>query len=106
MRRPVPARPDVVLFDLDGTLTDPKVGITLSMQHALAAVGVSVDEPETLIAEWMKHVGTGVPGYVTPKIAVGAVVNRDVEPFTVVGGVPAKPIAKIDPARFRPERLS
>ena len=34
------------------------------------------------------------------------VVNRDVEPFTVVGGVPAKPIAKIDPARFRPERLS
>ncbi|MEM7253813.1 MAG: HAD hydrolase-like protein [Pseudomonadota bacterium] len=30
-----------VLFDLDGTLTDPKVGITRSIQHAL----VSLDQP-------------------------------------------------------------
>ena len=34
------AAPPVVLFDLDGTLTDPKVGITVSMQQALASVGV------------------------------------------------------------------
>jgi ADP-ribose pyrophosphatase YjhB (NUDIX family) len=34
-------------------------------------------EPETLIAEWMKSVGKGVPGYVTPKVAVGAVVGDD-----------------------------
>ncbi|MGH9157529.1 MAG: NUDIX hydrolase N-terminal domain-containing protein [Acidimicrobiales bacterium] len=32
---------------------------------------------EVLVAEWMKAVGTGVPGYVTPKIAVGAVVGND-----------------------------
>ena len=25
-----------ILFDLDGTLTDPKEGITKSVQHALA----------------------------------------------------------------------
>lgn len=30
---------DAVLFDLDGTLTDPALGITASFRHALAAVG-------------------------------------------------------------------
>ena len=34
-------------------------------------------EPETLIDEWMKSVGEGVAGYVTPKVAVGAVVGND-----------------------------
>jgi ADP-ribose pyrophosphatase YjhB (NUDIX family) len=33
--------------------------------------------PEELLAEWMKSVGVGVPGYVTPKVAVGAVVGND-----------------------------
>jgi phosphoglycolate phosphatase len=42
------AAPPVVLFDLDGTLTDPKVGITVSMQHALASVGVTIDDPDEL----------------------------------------------------------
>jgi phosphoglycolate phosphatase len=42
------AAPPVVLFDLDGTLTDPHVGITVSMQHALAAVGVTVEDPDEL----------------------------------------------------------
>ena len=28
-----------ILFDLDGTLTDPKVGITKSVQYALQALG-------------------------------------------------------------------
>lgn len=30
-----------------------------------------------LVVEWMKAVGSGVPGYVTPKVAVGAVVGDD-----------------------------
>lgn len=33
-----------ILFDLDGTLTDPKEGITKSVQYALAAFGI--DEPD------------------------------------------------------------
>ena len=31
---------DLCIFDLDGTLTDPKVGITKSYQYALAAFGI------------------------------------------------------------------
>jgi len=33
-----------ILFDLDGTLTDPREGITRSIQHALAKLGI--DEPD------------------------------------------------------------
>lgn len=33
-----------ILFDLDGTLTDPKEGITKCVQYALASVGI--DEPD------------------------------------------------------------
>ena len=32
---------------------------------------------EAYEAEWLRGVGTGVPGYVTPKVAVGAVVGDD-----------------------------
>lgn len=39
----------VVLFDLDGTLTDPKVGITRGVQVALAAVGITVDDADGLV---------------------------------------------------------
>ena len=38
----------VGLFDLDGTLTDPKVGITRSVQYALSSAGVSVADLDTL----------------------------------------------------------
>src|SRR5438445_7063104 len=34
-------------------------------------------ESEVLVEEWLKQVGEGVPGYVTPKIAIGAVVGND-----------------------------
>ena len=35
-----------VLFDLDGTLTDPKIGITLSIAHALKHFGINADPDE------------------------------------------------------------
>jgi ADP-ribose pyrophosphatase YjhB (NUDIX family) len=34
-------------------------------------------DAEDFVAEWMKGVGKGVPGYITPKVAVGAVVYDD-----------------------------
>jgi len=34
-------------------------------------------DAEHHIAEWMKQVGSGVPGYATPKVAVGAIVGND-----------------------------
>lgn len=37
-----------VLFDLDGTLTDPRVGITRSVAYALKQFGIHVDDPDTL----------------------------------------------------------
>jgi ADP-ribose pyrophosphatase YjhB (NUDIX family) len=40
------------------------------------AAGSAYDE-EDLVQEWMSAVGEGVPGYQTPKVAVGAVVGND-----------------------------
>ena len=34
-------------------------------------------EQDHFIQEWMESVGEGVPGYVTPKVAVGAIVGND-----------------------------
>jgi ADP-ribose pyrophosphatase YjhB (NUDIX family) len=34
-------------------------------------------DPSSLVEEWLGLVGEGVPGYVTPKLAVGAVVGND-----------------------------
>ena len=39
---------DVLLFDLDGTLTDPSVGITNSVMYALRHMGVEPPERRTL----------------------------------------------------------
>jgi len=38
-----------VLFDLDGTLTDPKLGITKSVQYSLRKFDIHVEDPNTLI---------------------------------------------------------
>lgn len=34
-------------------------------------------DQETQVDEWLKGVGKGVPGYVTPKVAIGAVVGNE-----------------------------
>jgi phosphoglycolate phosphatase len=39
-----------LLFDLDGTLTDPKLGITRCIQHALTALGTEPPDADAL--EW------------------------------------------------------
>ena len=39
---------DTILFDLDGTLTDPKVGITKSIQYALAKFGIEENNLDSL----------------------------------------------------------
>jgi len=36
-----------------------------------------VEDTDGLVEEWMGTVGKGVPGYVTPKVAVGAVVGNE-----------------------------
>jgi phosphoglycolate phosphatase len=39
---------EMILFDLDGTLTDPREGITRSIQHALERMGVEPPPQEAL----------------------------------------------------------
>lgn len=39
---------EIILFDLDGTLTDPKPGITKSVQYALEKMGIIEDDLEKL----------------------------------------------------------
>ena len=39
---------DIILFDLDGTLTDPGEGITNSVAYALARYGITVEDKSTL----------------------------------------------------------
>lgn len=38
----------IILFDLDGTLTDPKVGITRSVAYALSTFGITVEDTDSL----------------------------------------------------------
>ncbi|MEK4328659.1 HAD family hydrolase [Paenibacillus sp. FSL R7-0312] len=38
-----------ILFDLDGTLTDPKEGITKCVEYALHKLGIGVEHPDLLI---------------------------------------------------------
>ena len=48
--------------------------------HIAADIRARVQDgpaPAFQVEEWLKSVGEGVPGYVTPKIAIGAVVGND-----------------------------
>ncbi len=42
-----------VLFDLDGTLTDPCIGITDSVAYALARFGITVDDPHRTLTPFI-----------------------------------------------------
>src|SRR5437764_3339025 len=41
-------------------------------------------ESEVLVEEWLKLVGDGVAGYVTPKVAVGAIVGNEKDELLLV----------------------
>ena len=48
--------------------------------HVAADIHSSISdtgESSEKIVEWMKEIGKGVPGYVTPKVAIGAVVGNE-----------------------------
>ena len=48
--------------------------------HVAADIHAKISDAsnsEEKVAEWMSSVGKGVPGYVTPKIAIGAVVGNE-----------------------------
>lgn len=66
----------------------------------------AVPPPHPVIIEddvWICTKVTILPGVRVGRgavIAANAVVNRDVEPFTIVGGVPAKVVGRMDPSRF------
>jgi ADP-ribose pyrophosphatase YjhB (NUDIX family) len=49
----------------------------LKVAADIRAAAGSEFEAGLLVEEWMKLVGSGVAGYVTPKVAVGAVVGND-----------------------------
>jgi ADP-ribose pyrophosphatase YjhB (NUDIX family) len=44
--------------------------------HSATAEGADIEQ-STITYEWMRTVGDGVAGYVTPKVAVGAIVGND-----------------------------
>ena len=49
----------------------------LKVAADMRAAAGSALRPDELVAEWMRAVGQGVGGYVTPKVAVGAVVGNE-----------------------------
>ena len=52
-----------------------RVAADIAVAAATGAEGV--EDADHLVEEWMATVGQGVPGYVTPKLAVGAAVGND-----------------------------
>jgi ADP-ribose pyrophosphatase YjhB (NUDIX family) len=49
----------------------------LAVAAEIRAAASGGTETDGLVEEWMKQVGEGVAGYVTPKAAIGAVVHND-----------------------------
>ncbi len=52
--------------------------------HVAADIKASLDEADEVqreerhfVQEWMDSIGQGIPGYVTPKVAIGAIVGND-----------------------------
>jgi ADP-ribose pyrophosphatase YjhB (NUDIX family) len=52
-----------------------RIAADIKVASSLGAEGA--EDAEDIVEEWLRAVGRGVPGYVTPKIAVGAAVGND-----------------------------
>ncbi len=59
------------------TVTASDSGVVAGSGAVLQCPADRDDRVNGLVSEWMRQVGKGVPGYVTPKVAVGAVVGND-----------------------------
>lgn len=74
------------LFDLDGTLTDPKVGITTCVQYALSAFGIEepdLDKLEPFIGPPL--IDSFMDFYGMPKAQAEEAVAKYRERFSVIG---------------------
>ncbi len=49
----------------------------LSIAADMRACAADAPKSDAQVEEWLRSVGQGVPGYVTPKVAIGAVVGND-----------------------------
>lgn len=54
-----------------------KVAADIRVKASAEAAVEDAGEAAELVGEWLRSVGEGVAGYVTPKVAVGAVVGND-----------------------------
>ena len=57
--------------------------VAAEIRHS-ASLGDDDLDPDGRVAEWLATVGSGVAGYVTPKVTVGAVVGNDEEELLLV----------------------
>ncbi len=53
-----------------------KAAAAAAAEHALEVIEAQ-REQDHFVQEWLESVGVGVPGYVTPKVAIGAIVGND-----------------------------
>ena len=57
--------------------------VAAEIRHSASSSDDDLD-PDGRVAEWLATVGSGVAGYVTPKVTVGAVVGNDEEELLLV----------------------
>ncbi len=64
--------------------------------HVAADIKAAFDESSEIrpeqghfVQEWMENIGEGIPGYITPKVAIGAIVGNDAGEILLVKRAPS-----------------
>ena len=64
--------------------------------HVAADIKAAFDESSEIrpeqghfVQEWMENIGEGIPGYITPKVAIGAIVGNDAAEILLVKRAPS-----------------